>query len=169
MTTSRPEVRCRRCCLPPFGSLISATGHESCEGEALTRKFQFNVRWVQHIFLSARNLSHNFLSRPVGNVFTGLACLKEMDLSYNEFIGDLPSSFGTLRGLSRLFLQHNEFPGSLIFLASLQLTDLNIQDNHFSGIIPKQFQSIHNLWFGGNMFDKGNNSPTLGFPYGKSA
>ncbi|KAJ9548281.1 hypothetical protein OSB04_020824 [Centaurea solstitialis] len=110
------------------------------------------------------NLSHNFLSGNVGNVFTGLACLKEMDLSYNEFIGDLPSSFGTLKGLSRLFLQHNEFTGSVIFLASLQLTDLNIQDNHFSGIIPKQFQSIQNLWFGGNMFDKGNNSPPWDFP-----
>lgn len=108
------------------------------------------------------NLSHNFLSGPVGNVFTGLSYLKEMDLSYNQFIGDLPSSFATLKGLSRLFLQHNDFTGSVIFLAGLQLTDLNIQDNHFSGLIPKQFQYIHNLWFGGNMFDK--NSPPWDFP-----
>ncbi|XP_076907788.1 protein STRUBBELIG-RECEPTOR FAMILY 2-like [Bidens hawaiensis] len=111
------------------------------------------------------NLSHNFLNGPVGNVFTGLSSLRDMDLSYNEFIGDLPSSFATLKGLSRLFLQHNEFTGSVIFLASLQLTDLNIQDNHFSGIIPRQFQYIHNLWFGGNMFDKSESSPPWDFPF----
>ncbi|KAD5317539.1 hypothetical protein E3N88_17485 [Mikania micrantha] len=114
--------------------------------------------------LKHMNLSHNFLTGPVGNVFTGLIYLKDMDLSYNEFIGDLPSSFATLKGLSKLFLQHNEFTGSVIFLAGLQLTDLNIQDNHFSGIIPKQFQYIHNLWFGGNMFDK-ESSPPWDFPF----
>ncbi|XP_076892982.1 protein STRUBBELIG-RECEPTOR FAMILY 2-like [Bidens hawaiensis] len=110
------------------------------------------------------NLSHNYLSGPIGNVFTGLSFLKEMDLSYNQFIGDLPSSFGTLRGLSRLFLQHNEFTGSVIYLAGLQLTDLNIEDNHFSGIIPKQFQDVHNLWIGGNMFGKSDNNPPWDFP-----
>ncbi|XP_071699430.1 protein STRUBBELIG-RECEPTOR FAMILY 2-like [Rutidosis leptorrhynchoides] len=114
-------------------------------------------------YLRQMNLSHNYLTGPVGNVFTGLTCLKEMDLSYNQFIGDLPSSFGTLKGLLRLFLQHNEFTGSVIFLAGLQLTDLNIQENHFSGIIPKQFQYIHNLWIGGNMFDIGG-SPAWDLP-----
>ncbi|KAK1420751.1 hypothetical protein QVD17_22597 [Tagetes erecta] len=114
--------------------------------------------------LKYMNLSHNFLSGPIGNVFTGLSLLKEMDLSYNQFIGDLPSSFGTLKGLSKLFLHHNEFTGSVIYLAGLQLTDLNIEDNHFSGIIPKQFQNIHNLWFGGNMFGKVENGPPWDFP-----
>uniref|UniRef100_A0A251UMW3 Putative STRUBBELIG-receptor family 2 n=1 Tax=Helianthus annuus TaxID=4232 RepID=A0A251UMW3_HELAN len=94
--------------------------------------------------LTHLNLSHNFLSGPIGNVFTGLSLLEEMDLSYNQFIGDLPSSFGTLRGLSKLsvFLQHNEFTGSVIYLAGLQLTDL----------------------FGGNMFGKGENGPPWDFP-----
>ncbi|KAL4570361.1 hypothetical protein LXL04_026013 [Taraxacum kok-saghyz] len=78
------------------------------------------------------------------------------DLSYNQFIGDLPSSFETLRGLSRLFLQHIEFTGSVIFLADLQLSDLNIQDNHFSGINHSKTIPLHNLWFGGNMFDRGD-------------
>ncbi|KAK9055463.1 hypothetical protein SSX86_026546 [Deinandra increscens subsp. villosa] len=118
-----------------------------------------SMRKIKHL-----NLSHNFLTGPIGNVFTGLSLLNEMDLSYNQFIGDLPSSFGTLKGLSRLFLQHNEFTGSVIYLAGLQLTDLNIEDNHFSGIMPKQFQYIHNLWFGGNMFGKVDNSPPWDFP-----
>ncbi|KAL8236608.1 hypothetical protein R6Q59_017689 [Mikania micrantha] len=121
-----------------------------------------SMRNIKHM-----NLSHNLLSGPIGNVFTGLSLLKEMDLSYNQFTGDLPSSFGTLKGLSRLFLQHNEFTGSVIYLAGLQLTDLNIEDNHFSGIVPKQFQYIHNLWFGGNMFGKDNNGPPWDFPLDK--
>ncbi|CAI9297777.1 unnamed protein product [Lactuca saligna] len=145
----------------PYGLPLNLT-HLNLACNNLSQYIPYSISSMKN--LRHMNLSHNFLSGPVGNVFTGLSCLKEMDLSYNQFIGDLPSSFGTLRGLSRLFLQHNEFTGSVIFLADLQLTDLNIQDNHFSGIIPKQFQTIHNLWFGGNMFDKGDNSPPWDFP-----
>ncbi|XP_014628610.1 protein STRUBBELIG-RECEPTOR FAMILY 2 [Glycine max] len=110
------------------------------------------------------NLSHNFLDGPIGNVFTGLDDLKEMDLSYNNFTGDLPSSFGTLTGLNRLFLQNNRFTGSVTYLAELPLIDLNIQDNLFSGILPQPFQSIPNLWIGGNKFHALDDSPAWAFP-----
>ncbi|XP_052176591.1 protein STRUBBELIG-RECEPTOR FAMILY 2 [Diospyros lotus] len=120
------------------------------------------------------NLSHNFLSGPVGNVFEGLQNLKELDLSYNNFTGDLPSCFGSLTNLSRLFLQNNRFTGSVMLLAGLPLHDLNIQDNHFSGVLPNQFQYIHNLWFWGNTLKPSENDPpwnfTLGtIPTGKNA
>ncbi|KAK2976129.1 hypothetical protein RJ640_010664 [Escallonia rubra] len=124
-----------------------------------------SLRYLRHM-----NLSHNSLSGPIGNVFTGLMNLKEMydmllkDLSNNNLTGDLPSSFGSLTNLTRLFLQSNRFTGSVIFLAGLPLTDLNIQDNHFSGVLPNQFQVIHNLWIGGNIFDKGGNYPPWTFP-----
>ncbi|KAK3023430.1 hypothetical protein RJ639_042674 [Escallonia herrerae] len=124
-----------------------------------------SLRYLRHM-----NLSHNLLSGPIGNVFTGLINLKEMydmllkDLSSNNLTGDLPSSFGSLINLTRLFLQSNRFTGSVIFLAGLPLTDLNIQDNHFSGVLPSQFQVIHNLWIGGNIFDKGGNYPPWTFP-----
>ncbi|KAK7336629.1 hypothetical protein VNO77_17175 [Canavalia gladiata] len=110
------------------------------------------------------NLSHNFLNGPIGDVFTGLDNLKEMDLSYNNFSGDLPRSFGSLRNLARLFLQNNRFTGSVVYLAELPLTDLNIQDNLFSGILPQHFQSISNLWIGGNIFHTADNSPPWTFP-----
>ncbi|GAB4851549.1 hypothetical protein Ancab_030952 [Ancistrocladus abbreviatus] len=105
------------------------------------------------------------LSGPVGNVFTGLHNLKEMDLSHNKFMGDLPSSFATLRNLTKLFLQNNSFTGSVIFLADLQLTDLNIQDNNFSGIIPEHFKTVPNLWIGGNKFYGEANYPPWEFPF----
>ncbi|KAK7355125.1 hypothetical protein VNO80_14370 [Phaseolus coccineus] len=110
------------------------------------------------------NLSHNFLYGPIGNVFTGLDNLKEMDLSYNNFSGDLPSSFGSLTSLDRLFLQNNRFTGSVTYLAQLPLIDLNIQDNLFSGLLPQHFQSIPNLWIGGNKFQRVDDSPPWAFP-----
>ncbi|KAL9428401.1 hypothetical protein AB3S75_030402 [Citrus x aurantiifolia] len=110
------------------------------------------------------NLSHNMLSGPIGSVFTGLENLKELDLSYNDFTGDLPSSFGSLKNLSALFLQNNNFTGSVIYLADLPLIYLNIEDNQFSGVIPKQFESIPNLWFWGNKFNVDRNSPPWSFP-----
>ncbi|XP_022640279.1 protein STRUBBELIG-RECEPTOR FAMILY 2 [Vigna radiata var. radiata] len=114
--------------------------------------------------LAHLNLSHNFLYGPIGNVFTGLYNLREMDLSYNNFTGDLPSSFGSLTTLDRLFLQNNRFTGSVTYLAELPLTDLNIQDNLFSGLLPPHFQSIPNLWIGGNKFQTVDNSPPWAFP-----
>ncbi|KAJ4979142.1 hypothetical protein NE237_009922 [Protea cynaroides] len=111
------------------------------------------------------NLSHNYLSGPIGNVFTDLQSVRQMDLSYNNFSGDLPSSFGDLKNLVKLFLQNNKFTGSVIFLANLPLSDLNIQNNHFSGIIPKQFQLVPNLWIGGNMFHEEANYPPWDFPW----
>ncbi|CAJ1967474.1 unnamed protein product [Sphenostylis stenocarpa] len=110
------------------------------------------------------NLSHNFLYGSIGNVFTGLDNLKEMDLSNNNFTGDLPSSFGSLTTLDRLYLQNNRFTGSVTYLAELQLIDLNIQDNLFSGILPQHFQTIPNLWIGGNKFQAVDDSPPWAFP-----
>ncbi|KAL9428400.1 hypothetical protein AB3S75_030402 [Citrus x aurantiifolia] len=118
-----------------------------------------NLKRLRHL-----NLSHNMLSGPIGSVFTGLENLKELDLSYNDFTGDLPSSFGSLKNLSALFLQNNNFTGSVIYLADLPLIYLNIEDNQFSGVIPKQFESIPNLWFWGNKFNVDRNSPPWSFP-----
>ncbi|KAL6987047.1 non-specific serine,threonine protein kinase [Sarracenia purpurea var. burkii] len=118
-----------------------------------------SMRNLRHL-----NLSHNSLSGPIGNVFDGLLNLKEMDLSYNNFTGDLPTSFGSLTNLNRLFLQNNGFTGSVILLAGLPLSDLNIRDNHFSGILPNQFRYINNLWFEGNILKAGENDPPWNFP-----
>ncbi|KAM1306427.1 hypothetical protein ACFX2H_008814 [Malus domestica] len=128
----------------------------------LTQNFPHSLPTMKS--LRHLNLSHNLFSGPIGNVFTSLQNLRELDLSYNNFTGDLPSSFGSMTNLTGLFLQNNKFTGSVAFLADLPLTDLNIQDNYFSGIIPNHFQSIPNLWIGGNSFHVGGNSPPWDFP-----
>ncbi|KAF5178149.1 Strubbelig-receptor family [Thalictrum thalictroides] len=76
-----------------------------------------------------------------------------MDLSFNNFTGDLPSSFENLTNLTVLYLQNNKFTGSVIFLANLPLIELNIQFNHFSGLIPRQFQYVPNIMMMGNDFE----------------
>ncbi|GLT96151.1 hypothetical protein SLE2022_137960 [Rubroshorea leprosula] len=142
--------------LPPNATNINL----ACNN--LTRYIPHSLSFLTH--LRHLNLSHNLLSGPIGNVFSGLKNLKEMDLSYNDFSGDLPYSFGSLKNLTKLFLQSNKFTGSVVYLAELPLTDLNIEDNHFSGLIPQQFRSIPNLWIWGNMFHIGSNYPPWTFP-----
>jgi hypothetical protein len=43
------------------------------------------------------------------------------------------------------YLQHNEFTGSVILLADLPLSSLNIENNSFSGYVPGTFESIPEL------------------------
>ncbi|KAH1060858.1 hypothetical protein GYH30_004363 [Glycine max] len=129
------------------------------------------------------NMACNFLDQNIPHTLSTMKKLRHLDLSYNNFTGDLPSSFGTLTGLNRLtfviygrvglicsmllicrFLQNNRFTGSVTYLAELPLIDLNIQDNLFSGILPQPFQSIPNLWIGGNKFHALDDSPAWAFP-----
>nr|GMD39750.1 protein STRUBBELIG-RECEPTOR FAMILY 2 [Ipomoea batatas] len=115
-------------------------------------------------YLRNLNLSHNVLSGPMGDFSSGLENLREMDLSHNKLTGDLPSSFGALTRLTSLFLQNNSLTGSVTLLAELPLRDLNIEDNHFSGVIPENFQGITNLWIGGNRFDREQDYQQWSFP-----
>ncbi|XP_010257426.1 PREDICTED: protein STRUBBELIG-RECEPTOR FAMILY 2 isoform X2 [Nelumbo nucifera] len=110
------------------------------------------------------NLACNNFSQYIPNSLTSLKYLHHLDLSYNYFTEDLPSSFGSLTNLNRLYLQNNKFTGSVILLANLPLTDLNIQNNNFSGVIPREFQYIHNLWIGENMFRTVASYPPWDFP-----
>ncbi|XP_058081851.1 protein STRUBBELIG-RECEPTOR FAMILY 8-like [Magnolia sinica] len=105
------------------------------------------------------NLSHNSLSGSLGDIFTGLKNLKQMDLSHNSFTGNLPISFVTLTSLTALDLQNNLFTGSVNFLAGLPLSYLNIRNNYFSGVVPKQFELISNLSIEGNIFSTNNVNP----------
>ncbi|CAN8298491.1 unnamed protein product [Cochlearia groenlandica] len=144
----------------PFGLPPNAT-HLNLAYNNLTQGLPFSLPLMTS--LHSLNLSHNSLSGPLGNVFSGLQ-IKELDLSFNNLTGDLPSSFGSLVNLTSLYLQSNRFTGSIIYLTDLPLTDLNIEDNQFSGIIPSHFQSIPHLWIWGNKFHVEPNYKPWKFP-----
>ncbi|KAF5804348.1 putative leucine-rich repeat-containing, plant-type, leucine-rich repeat domain superfamily [Helianthus annuus] len=63
---------------------------------------------------------------PCQESWTGVTCsgssIIQMDVSNNNIYGEIPYSLPS--NLTHLFLQHNEFTGSVIYLAGLQLTDL---------------------------------------------
>ncbi|KAG2656693.1 hypothetical protein PVAP13_1KG101700 [Panicum virgatum] len=101
------------------------------------------------------NFSYNKLSGIIGDVFVNMDSLETMDLSFNAFSGDLPRSFSLLTNLRYLYLHHNEFTGSVILLAGLPLSSLNIENNHFSGYVPGTFESIPELRIDGNQFQPG--------------
>ncbi|RLN09250.1 hypothetical protein C2845_PM11G02140 [Panicum miliaceum] len=101
------------------------------------------------------NFSYNKLSGIIGDVFVNMDSLETMDLSFNGFSGDLPRSFSLLTNLRYLYLHHNEFTGSVILLAGLPLSSLNIENNHFSGYVPGTFESIPELRIDGNQFQPG--------------
>ncbi|XP_024179128.1 protein STRUBBELIG-RECEPTOR FAMILY 2 [Rosa chinensis] len=110
-------------------------------------------------YLVNLNLSRNLLSGPIGNVFNGLQSLKQLDLSYNNFTGDVHNSFGSLFNLTGLYLQNNQFTPSVVY----PVIDMKIQENY--GVVPNHFQSIPNLWIGGNGCEvSGNNCPPWDVP-----
>jgi hypothetical protein len=87
--------------------------------------------------------------------------LLDRDVSFNKLTGDLPNSIGSLSNLSSLYMQNNQFTGSVNVLRGLSpaLTTLNIANNNFSGWIPKEFSSIPDLTLGGNSFANGPAPP----------
>ncbi|KAI3876659.1 hypothetical protein MKX03_027681 [Papaver bracteatum] len=109
-------------CLPPNATHIDL----SCNNFKNTNLSLDSMKYLEHL-----NLSHNSLSGPLGNAFTGFPNLKQMDLSHNKFTGNLPSTFENLTNLKSLFLQNNEFNGSVSVLVPLGLQHLDIRMNRF--------------------------------------
>ncbi|CAA7407664.1 unnamed protein product [Spirodela intermedia] len=108
------------------------------------------------VFLNYLNASSNSLSEAIGDVFLKLQDLSVLDLSFNNLTGVLPNSFSSLLNLSSLYLQDNQLTGPVDVLSNLEIENLNIANNHFTGWIPREFSGIPNLRIEGNPF---NNSP----------
>ncbi|XP_059070465.1 receptor-like protein 35 [Cryptomeria japonica] len=76
-----------------------------------------------------------------------LSTLTSIDLSNNEFVGEVASNFGNLKGLRFLNLSMNNFngtiPSSLAEMSHLESLDLS--KNNFSGHIPIELDSLSSL------------------------
>ncbi|GER36481.1 LRR receptor-like kinase, partial [Striga asiatica] len=105
------------------------------------------------ITLTILSLKNNQLAGPIPDAFQSFTSLTSMDLSGNSLTNELPSSMGSLSSLTTLHLQNNQLTGLLDVLQDLPLTDLNIENNLFSGPIPPKLLNIPDFRQGGNPFN----------------
>ncbi|XP_030526352.1 receptor-like protein 43 [Rhodamnia argentea] len=80
--------------------------------------------------------------------------LTAIDLSSNNFIGEIPNSVGSLTELHMLNLSNNALTGSIPTIKQVNfLAFFNVSNNHLSGPIPRanQFTTFDNDSYGGNL------------------
>ncbi|XP_022977885.1 protein STRUBBELIG-RECEPTOR FAMILY 3-like isoform X1 [Cucurbita maxima] len=99
------------------------------------------------------SINNNLLTGAIPDVFQLLNGLNNLDLSGNNLSGQLPPSMADLFSLTTLHLQNNRLSGMLDVLQDLPLSDLNIENNLFSGPIPAKLLGIPNFRKDGNPFN----------------
>ncbi|XP_050944579.1 protein STRUBBELIG-RECEPTOR FAMILY 3-like isoform X2 [Cucumis melo] len=99
------------------------------------------------------SLNNNLLTGAIPDVFQLLNGLNNLDMSNNNLSGQLPPSVADLLSLTTLHLQNNQLSGMLDALQDLPLSDLNIENNLFSGPIPAKLLGIPNFRKDGNPFN----------------
>ncbi|XP_022717782.1 receptor like protein 30-like [Durio zibethinus] len=130
----------------------------------VTMKSLVIVMKISTIFTSI-DLSLNEFQGNIPGVIGELHSLKGLNLSHNRFDGLIPPSMGNLRNLEWLDLSSNNLIGDIPQeLTSLTfLSVLNLSHNHLTGRIPlgKQFNTFSNGSFEGNL-------RLCGFPLSKT-
>lgn len=131
--------------LPPHLQRLLLSGNQ------LTGSLPYSLSTLT--LLSDLILNNNQLTGAIPDIFLGLTGLVNLDFSSNNFSGPLPASMSDLTSLSSLHLQNNMLSGTVNNLADLHLTDLNIENNLFTGWVPPKLLTITNFKYGGNRFD----------------
>ncbi|CAK8565196.1 unnamed protein product [Lathyrus sativus] len=98
-------------------------------------------------------------NNQLGDMFSSLTKLKQLDVSYNSLSGDLPQSLKSANSLKKIHLQNNKLTGSINVLARLPLDDVNVENNKFIGWVPELLKDINSLRTGGNSWSSGPAPP----------
>ncbi|CAL9024160.1 unnamed protein product [Prunus brigantina] len=106
-------------------------------------------------FLVEYDLIVNWKKSKQGLSSHNLDIYSLLDLSKNQFSGNIPSSLGRLKGLKLLNISSNELSGSipLAFGDLESLETLDLSHNNLSGQIPQTFAKLQEL----NTLDLSNN------------
>ncbi|KAL3841256.1 hypothetical protein ACJIZ3_025847 [Penstemon smallii] len=97
-------------------------------------------------FVQRLDLSNHWLQGNI-TLISDLKSLKWLDLSHNNFHGNIPFSFGNLSELEFLDLSFNSFEGSIPKELGVlkNLRALNISNNLLMGVIPNELQGLEKL------------------------
>lgn len=130
-------------CDAKFGDVIELDLSFSClRGQLNSNSSLFRLPQLR--FLTTLDLSNNDFIGQIPSSLETLSNLTTLDLSRNHFSGRIPSSIGNLSHLIFVDFSHNNFsgqiPSSLGYLS--HLTSFNLSYNNFSGRVPS---SIGNL------------------------
>ncbi|KAE8661734.1 Leucine-rich repeat receptor-like serine/threonine/tyrosine-protein kinase SOBIR1 [Hibiscus syriacus] len=105
--------------------------------------------------LKELTVSHNNIVDQIPIEIVDCKKLEVLDLKNNMFHGEIPSNMSSLIRLRVLDLSFNKFTGDLSFLKHFpNLESLSLANNQFSGKIPPSIRSFRNLQF----FDFSGNS-----------
>ncbi|CAK9168451.1 unnamed protein product [Ilex paraguariensis] len=96
-----------------------------------------------------------------------------IDLSSNQFSGDIPSTVGGLQNVIKLFLDDNRLQGSIpeSFSGLISLEFLDLSQNNLSGVIPKSLEALQRLTYFNVSFNRlrgeiPNGGPFMNFTKG---
>uniref|UniRef100_M4CYD4 Protein kinase domain-containing protein n=1 Tax=Brassica campestris TaxID=3711 RepID=M4CYD4_BRACM len=148
---------------------LAETDTDPLEGTlaSITFKVKFRLACLQILPTCKRfiQLRSSFKLTPECNSRVSSLFVDYRNLAYNNLTQGLPFSLPLMTSLVYLNLSHNSLTGALgnVF-SGLQIKEMNIEDNQFSGIIPSHFQSIPHLWIWGNKFHVEPNYKPWKFP-----
>uniref|UniRef100_A0A1J3I0R2 Protein STRUBBELIG n=1 Tax=Noccaea caerulescens TaxID=107243 RepID=A0A1J3I0R2_NOCCA len=132
-------------------ALPSTIRNLSLSGNRFTGNIPFTLSFLSD--LSELSLGNNVLTGDIPDYFQQLSKLTKLDLSSNILTGRLPPSMGDLASLKILRLQDNRLIGKLDVLEDLFLTELNVENNLFSGPIPPNLLKIPDFKKDGTPFN----------------
>ncbi|XP_057421856.1 LRR receptor-like serine/threonine-protein kinase GSO1 [Lotus japonicus] len=117
--------------------------------------------WNNLPYLDTVDISNNNFSGQIPESLSNLTRLRRLGLSRNSFTGEIPSSIGSLSNLEELYLDGNNLQGTIpgSFNGLKSLNRLELQFNKLSGELPN-LGSLKNL----NYMDLSVNAITGALP-----
>ncbi|CAI0389631.1 unnamed protein product [Linum tenue] len=125
--------------------------------EITTKAFPYSYQGRNLLLMSGINLSDNNFTGEIPEEFGNLTSIKLLNLSHNALTGSIPSTFSKFEQIESLDLCYNNLTGSI----PAQLVDLNslavfsVAYNNLSGRTPErvaQFATFNENCYDGNPF-----------------